>query len=200
MRAARRWAVLLVLATGIARASEPEVTKLIEDYWRAFARSDFVAAAAFLDPRDLGPLKEGLLPLFLRAAESKNVNVVPLANAFFAGTRAARREQMTEAQVFAGMNYMLREVMPHLYEQLHRSSIRISKITLPGDGTAVIEYVIRLPDAEVTDVDRANLHEGRWFLRIKDDPSVTIERYRMLLGLDYEMGPEVKLSPTDENR
>jgi hypothetical protein len=170
----------------------------MEDYWGAFARSDFVAAAAFLDPRDLGALREGLLPLFLRAAESKNVNVVPLANAFFTGTRTARREEMTEAEVFAGMNYMMRDVMPHVYEQLHVSSIKVTKVTLPGDGTAVVEYTIRLPDAEVVDVDRANLHEGRWFLRSKDAPGVTIERYRMLLGLDYEMGPEVKLSPTDE--
>jgi hypothetical protein len=197
-RSARRWAAILLLAGGAAGASEPEITKLMEDYWGAFARSDFVAAAAFLDPRDLGALREGLLPLFLRAAESKNVNVVPLANAFFTGTRTARREEMTEAEVFAGMNYMMRDVMPHVYEQLHVSSIKVTKVTLPGDGTAVVEYTIRLPDAEVVDVDRANLHEGRWYLRSKDAPGVTIERYRMLLGLDYEMGPEVKLSPTDE--
>jgi hypothetical protein len=31
----------------------------------------------------------------------------------------------------------------------------------------------------------------------KDTPAVTIERFHMLLGLDYEMGPEVELSPTD---
>jgi hypothetical protein len=197
-RSARSLAALLLLAAGAAQASEPEVTKLMEDYWRAFSRSDFVAAAEFLDPRDVGALKAGLLPLFLRAAESKNVNVVPLANAFFAGTRAGKRGQMSGAQVFAGMNYMMRDVMPHVYEQLDDSSIRITKVTLPGDGTAVIEYTIRLPDTEVADVDRANLHEGRWFLRTKDAPAVTIERYRMLLGLDYEMGPEVKLSPTDE--
>ena len=47
----------------------------------------------------------------------------------------------------------------------------------------------------MTDIERANLHEGRWYLRTKDSPDVTIERFRMLLGLDYETGPEVKLSP-----
>jgi hypothetical protein len=106
---------------------------------------------------------------------------------------------MTEAQVFAGMNFMMREILPHVYEQLHQSTIRVTKVTLPGDGTAVIEYTARLPDTEVAEVDRANLHEGRWYLRTKDVPAATIERYRMFLGLDYEMGPEVKLSPTDED-
>jgi hypothetical protein len=191
-------ALVLLLAAGAVRASEAEVTTLMEDYWRAYARSDFVAAAEFLDPRDLAALKEGLLPLFLEAAESKNVNVQPLAKAFFTGTPARKREGMTEAQVFAGTNYMMRVVVPHVYEQLHLSSIRVVKVTLPGDGTAAVEYVVRLPDAEVNDVDRANLHEGRWYLRTKDTPAETIERYRKFLGLDYEMGPEVKLSPTDD--
>jgi hypothetical protein len=191
--------VILMLAAGATQASEPEVTQLMQDYWRAYARSDFVAAAAFIDPRDLAALKEGLLPLFLRAADSKNVNVTPLVKAFFTGTPPRKREEMSEAQVFAGTNYMMRYVIPHVFEQLHQSSIRVTKVTLSVDGTAVVEYTVRLPDAEVADVDRANLHEGRWYLRTKDAPADTIERYRMFLGLDYVMGPEVKLSPTDED-
>lgn len=191
-------ALVLLLAAGAVRASESEVTTLMEDYWRAYARSDFVAAAQFLDPRDLAALKQGLLPLFLEAAESRNVNVQPLAKAFFTGTPPRKRDEMTEAQVFAGTNFMMRVIVPHVYEQLHQSSIRVVKVTLPGDDTAVVEYVVRLPDAEVTDVDRANRHEGRWYLRTKDTPAETIERYRTFLGLDYEMGPEIKLSPTDD--
>jgi hypothetical protein len=188
-----------MLAAGAARASEPEVTQLMEDYWRAYARSDFVAAAEFIDPRDLGALKEGLLPLFLLAADSKNVNVQPLAKAFFTGTPPRKRAGMTQAQVFAGTNYMMRELNPDVFEQLHQSAIRVTRVTLPGDGTAVVQYTVRLADTEVADVDRVNLHEGRWYLRTKDIPADTIERYRKFLGLDYEMGPEVKLSPTDED-
>jgi len=195
---ASRWAVVLMLAVSAAQASEPEVMQLMEDYWSAYARSDFVAAAEFIDPRDLGALKEGLLPLFLLAAESRNVNVQPLAKAFFTGTPPRKRAKMTQAQVFAGTNYMMREVNPDVFEQLHQSAIKVTKVTLPGDGTAVVDYTVRLPETEVADVDRANLHEGRWYLRTKDAPAVTIERYRKFLGLDYVMGPEVKLSPTDE--
>ncbi len=188
-----------MLVAGAAQASEPEVTRLMEDYWRAFSRSDFVAAAEFIDPRDLGALKEGLLPLFLSAADSKNVNVQPLAKAFFTGTPPRKRAKMSQGQVFAGTNYMMRELNPDVFEQLRQSTIRVTKVTLPGDGTAVVEYAVRLPDVEVADVERANLHEGRWYLRTKDLPADTIERYRKFLGLDYEMGPEVKLSPTDED-
>jgi hypothetical protein len=188
-----------LLAAGVAQASETEVTQLMEDYWRAYARSDFVAAAGFIDPRDLGALKEGLLPLFLLAADSKNVNVQPLVKAFFTGTAPRKRAGMTQAQVFAGTNYMMRELNPDVFGQLHQSAIRVTKVMLPGDGTAVVEYTVRLADTELADVDRVNLHEGRWYLRTKDIPAVTIERYRKFLGLDYEMGPEVKLSPTDDD-
>ena len=188
-------ALFLLLATGAAQASEADVTKLMENYWRAYARSDFVAAAAYLDPRDTGALKEGLLPLFLRAAESKNVNVVPLVKAFFTDVADDKRDKMNAAQVFAGMNYMMRDVMPQVYAQLSRTSIRVTKVTLPGDGTAAIEYAIRVQGEDVAETDHANLHEGQWYLRTRDAPAVTVDRFRMLLGLDYETGPEVKLSP-----
>lgn len=199
MKARPALALLLVLATGIARASEADVSRLMEDYWRAYSRSDFVAAAAYLDPRDTTALKEGLLPLFLRAADSKNVNVVPLVKAFFTGIPDGVRDKMGEAQVFAGMNYMMRDVMPQVYAQLERTSIHVTKVALPGDGTATVEYAIRVQGEDLAESDRANLHEGRWYLRTRDAPAVTIERFRMLLGLDYETGPEVKLSPPAED-
>jgi len=190
-------ALLLLLAAGPARASEADVTKLMESYWRAYSRSDFAAAAAFLDPRDTAALREGLLPLFLRAADSKNVNVVPLVNSFFAGIPVDRRDEMTGAQVFAGMNAMMREVMPQVYAELGRASIRAIRVTLRGENEADVAYTIRVRGEELAEADRANLHEGRWYLRTRDSPDVTIERFRMLLGLAYETGPEVKLSPTD---
>jgi len=198
MKARSAFALLLLLAGGAAQASEAEVTKLMEGYWRAYARSDFVTAAAYLDPRDTGALKEGLLPLFLRAAESKNVNVVPLVKAFFTGIPDDQRDKMNPAQVFAGMNFMMRDVMPQVYAQLDRTAIRVTKVNLPGDGTAVVEYAIRVQGEDVAESDQANLHEGRWYLRTRDSPAITVERFRMLLGLDYETGPEVKLSPPPE--
>ena len=50
---------------------------------------------------------------------------------------------------------MMRNLNPDVFEQLDRSAIRVTKVTLPGDGTAVVEYTVRLPDTEVADVDRA---------------------------------------------
>jgi len=187
--------VLLLLTAGAAHASQAEVTGVLENYWRAYSKSDFEQAATFLDPRDLGALRSGVLPLFLEAAESKNVNVVPLVKAFFTGIPPGKRKDMSGPQVFAGMNYMMRDVMPAAYAQLGKTTIRVTKVEIGADGTAVVEYAVKLPDGEATDTERANLHEGHWYLRTKDLPAVTIERFRMLLGLDFESGPEVKLSP-----
>ena len=192
----RRWLALVVLvAAGAARASQPEVTALMENYWHAYSRSNFAAAAAYIDPRDLGALQDGLLPMFLEASESKNANVIPLVKAFFTGIPADEREDMTGPQVFAGMNLMMRDVMPAPYEALRQSRIQVTKVTLGEDGTAVVEYTVRLPDGDASDAERANLHEGRWYLRTKDSTALTIERFRMLLGIGFESGPEVKLSP-----
>jgi len=119
----------------------------------------------------------------------------PLVKAFFTGVPAAKRKEMSGPQVFAGMNYMMRDVLPAAYAQLGKTTIRVTKVEAAADGGAVVEYAVKLPDGEATDTERANLHEGRWYLRTKDSPAVTIERFRMLLGLDFESGPEVKLSP-----
>lgn len=188
-------ALCLLLAVGAARASQPEVTALMENYWRAYSKSDFTQAATFLDPRDLAALQSGILPLFLEAAESKNANVVPLVKSFFTGVPPEKRKGMSGPQVFAGMNYMMRDVLPAAYAQLGKTTIRVTKVDIGADDTAVVEYAVNLPDGEATDTERANLHEGRWYLRTKDLPAVTVERFRMLLGLDFESGPDVKLSP-----
>jgi len=188
-------ALVVLAAAGAAHASQPEVTALMENYWHAYSRSNFAAAAVYLDPRDLGALKDGLLPMFLEAAESKNANVIPLVKAFFTGIPPDEREDMTGPQVFAGMNHMMRDVMPAPYEALRQTSIQVTKVTLGEDGTAVVEYTVRLPDGDASDAERANLHEGRWYLRTKDSTALTIERFRMLLGIGFESGPEVKLSP-----
>jgi hypothetical protein len=193
----RLFALILLLAGIAAQAQHPEVTALMESYWRAYSRSDFEAAAAYLDPRDVESLRNGILPLFLQAADSKNVNVVPLVKVFFADTPVDKREDMTGPQVFAGMNRMMRDVMPPVYEALRESSIHVTKVTLEADGMAVVDYTVRLPEGDGTDSERANLHEGRWYLRTKDSTAITIERFRMLLGLSFESGPEVKLSPPD---
>jgi hypothetical protein len=192
----RRFFILfLLLAAGAAHAQQAEVTALMENYWRAYSRSDFEEAAAYLDPRDVASLRAGILPLFLQASDSKNVNVVPLVKVFFGDVPVEKRKDMTGPQVFAGMNRMMRDVMPTVYEALRKATIRVTKVTLEADGTAVVEYTVRIPEGDSVDSERANLHEGRWYLRTKDSTAITIERFRMLLGLDFESGPEVKLSP-----
>ena len=45
----RRLLVLLLwLAAAAVRASQPEVTELMQDYWRAYSKSDFAQAATYL--------------------------------------------------------------------------------------------------------------------------------------------------------
>lgn len=194
----RPLALVLLLACGATQASEPEVTKLMEDYWRAYSRSQFMEAAGYLDPRDLEELRSGLLPMFIEASESKHVSVVPLVKTFFGRIPPERREDMTAAQVFAGMNLMLKDVMPTVYAALPRTAIDVTAVRLAADGTAIVQYKVTTPDGDAVDAERANLHEGRWYLRTKEAPAATVEKFRMLLGLAIAAGPEVKLSPPAE--
>jgi hypothetical protein len=192
-------ALVLLFACGAAHASEAEVTKLMEDYWRAYSRSEFLEAAGYLDPRDLEALRSGLLPMFIEASDSKHVSVAPLVKTFFGKTPPDKRKEMTSAQVFAGMNLMLKDVMPAVYSALRRTSIAVTRVQLADDGSAVVQYTVKTPDGDAADADRANLHEGRWYLRTKEAPAATVEKFRMLLGLAIETGPEVKLSPPAED-
>jgi hypothetical protein len=192
-------ALVLLLACGATHASEAEVTQLMEDYWRAYSRSQFMEAAGYLDPRDLEALRSGLLPMFIEASDSKHVTVAPLVKTFFGRIPPEKREDMTSVQVFAGMNLMLKDVMPAVYAALGRTSIDVAAVQLGADGSAIIQYTVKTPDGDAVDVDRANLHEGRWYLRTKEVPAATVEKFRMLLGLSIAAGPEVKLSPPAED-
>jgi hypothetical protein len=102
---------------------------------------------------------------------------------------------MTAVQVFAGMNLMLKDVMPAVYAALRRTSIDVTGVQPAPDGSSIVRYTVRTPDGDAIDTDRANLYEGRWYLRTKEAPAATVEKFRMLLGLAIETGPEVKLSP-----
>jgi hypothetical protein len=173
----------LLLFGGHALASEQEVTALMEDYWRAYSRSEFVEAAGYLDPRDLEALRKGLLPLFMKAADSKNVNVVPLVKTFFADIPEDEREDMTAPQVFAGLNRMLRHVMPDVYQSLRKTSIEVTEVGFAPDGSALVRYNVNSPAGDGVNIERANRHEGKWYLRTNETPEATIEQFRMLLGL-----------------
>jgi hypothetical protein len=173
----------LLLFGGHALASEQEVTALMEDYWRAYSRSEFVEAAGYLDPRDLDALRKGLLPLFMKAADSKNVNVVPLVKTFFADIPVDEREDMTAPQVFAGLNRMLRHVMPDVYQSLRKTSIEVTEVGFAPDGSALVRYNVNSPAGDGVNIERANRHEGKWYLRTNETPEATIEQFRMLLGL-----------------
>jgi hypothetical protein len=173
----------LLLFGGHALASEQEVTALMEDYWRAYSRSEFVEAAGYLDPRDLEALRKGLLPLFMKAADSKNVNVVPLVKTFFADIPVDEREDMTAPQVFAGLNRMLRHVMPDVYQSLRKTSIEVTEVGFAPDGSALVRYNVNSPAGDGVNIERANRHEGKWYLRTNETPEATIEQFRMLLGL-----------------
>jgi hypothetical protein len=174
---------VLLFVGGSALASEQEVTTLMEDYWRAYSRSEFVEAAAYLDPRDLEALRKGLLPLFMKAADSKNVNVVPLVKTFFADIPEDEREDMTAPQVFAGLNRMLRHVMPDVYRSLRKTTIEVTEVGFAPDGSAVVRYDVNSPAGEGVNIERANRHEGKWYLRTNETPDATVEQFRMLLGL-----------------
>jgi hypothetical protein len=174
---------LLLLVSGSALASEQEVTTLMEDYWRAYSRSEFVEAAGYLDPRDLEALRKGLLPLFMKAADSKNVNVVPLVKSFFGDIPEDEREDMTAPQVFAGLNRMLRHVMPDVYRSLRKTTIDVTEVGFAPDGSAVVRYDVNSPAGEGVNIERANRHEGKWYLRTNETPEATVEQFRMLLGL-----------------
>src|SRR5688572_19731309 len=73
--AAMKKLILLTLALIINTASFAADTKPIEEvfqrYWSAYAKKDFVKAAADVLPSDLEDAKTALLPVFLQAQTSK---------------------------------------------------------------------------------------------------------------------------------
>ncbi|MES2697438.1 MAG: hypothetical protein V4773_28490 [Verrucomicrobiota bacterium] len=167
-------ALLLLLTLTIAAVSFAADNKPIEavfnKYWEAYARKDFVKAAAEILPSDLDEAKSELLPIFLGAQTHKKKEAQDVVALFFGRAVGKARESLSPAEVYAGLNRVVTANNPDFFELLKEAKTSIVFIRTPDDDNAEVHFQVTIRAESDMDSENLTKKNGRWWLRINEDP------------------------------
>lgn len=172
---------LLVTAASFAAASTKPVEDVFQRYWSSYSKKDFAKAAADVLPSDLDEAKKELLPLFLQAQSSQEKQIQEMVSTFFGRTVGKAREAMTPVEVFAGLNRVITAGNPDLFEVLKDAALSIVFVRTPDADHAEVHYQIMLRGQSDMDVDALAKKDGRWWVRINEDPKDVAANFKAML-------------------
>ena len=162
---------------------EKAIEATMKAYWTAWTGQDLQKAATYIASKELEKGKNALLPVFLEAQKSKAQDTQEITDVFFGKNKGLDREKMSKEDVFVGVNNIVLILMGEIVNTLKISSIDVTSITPDGENSAIIRYNIIL-DGEVfaEDFERLEKHEKKWYLRYKEEPTVTARKFNTLLN------------------
>ncbi len=176
----------LCLALAVSAVSFAADTQAVEEtfhrYWASFVKKDFPKATADLLPSDLDDLKAAVLPVFVGAQGHKVKEVQEMVNAFFGRTVGKARETISSQEVFAGLNRVLLLGNPQLFDMLRDASTSIIFVRTPDADNAEIHFQLMLKGQAEIEVESLIKKNGRWWMRVKEDPKATAEGFKQMFA------------------
>ncbi len=177
---------LLMLSLIVATASFAADTKPVETtfqrYWASYSKKDFTKAAADVLPSDLEATKAAVLPVFLANQSSKAKDAPEVLAAFFGKTVGKARETMSAVEVFAGLNRIVAAGSPELFEVLKDATVSIIFVKSVSAEAAEIHFQVMVRGQGDTDAEDLVKKDGRWWVKIKDDPKQTAQSFKELFA------------------
>jgi hypothetical protein len=178
--------LVLTLALTLNAISFAANTKPIEDvfqrYWSAYAKKDFVKAAADVLPSDLEEAKTALLPIFLQAQGHKDKEVQEMVATFFGRTVGKGRENLTPQDVFAGLNRLITAGNAEFFDMLKDAALSIIFVRAPDDDNAEVHFQVTIKGQSDTDAESLTKKDGRWWVRINENPKEIASHFKEMLA------------------
>jgi hypothetical protein len=176
----------LLLALTLTTLAFAADNKPIEDtfnrYWAAYSRKDFAAAGADVLPSDLENAKTILLPVFLGAQTNKNKEVQDIVVAFFGKAVGKGRESLSPVEVFAGLNRIISGNNPDMFEAFKVASTSIVFVRRMKDDEAEVHFQVSVKGAAEMDAEGLIRKDGRWWIRLNDDPKEAAEQFKAMFA------------------
>lgn len=159
--------LVLLASAALCRAADTKpVEEVFVRYWKAFAKGDYVQAAADILPSDLEEAKAALLPVLVAAQTKQDPEVQEMVKIFFGRTVGKARETMSPADVFAGLSRLIAAQDPELAEAMKEAKVEVIISRLPEPDVAEVHYQIILKNGgSDTDADFLARKNGRWWMR-----------------------------------
>lgn len=181
MKTALSFALALIVTAASFAAGTKPVEDVFHRYWSAYSKKDFAKAAADVLPTDLDEAKKELLPLFIQAQSSQEKQIQDMVTAFFGRTVGKARESVTPAEVFAGLNRVITMGNPELFDVLKDANLSIIFVRTPDADNAEVHYQIMLRGQSDMDAERLTKKDGRWWLRLNEDPKEIAANFKAML-------------------
>ena len=171
---------LTVCAVALAADTKP-IESVFDAYWKAYARKDFVKAAAEVLPSDLEAAKAELLPVLLAAQASKDKQVQEIVTTFFGRAVGKARESLSAAEVFAGLNRVVTASNPDFFELLKDAQTSVFFVRTPDADTAEVHFQVTIRGESDVDAEALTRKNGRWWVRINEDPKQIAAQFKAML-------------------
>jgi hypothetical protein len=172
----------LVVVTAAFAADTKPVETTFQRYWASYSKKDFTKAAAEVLPSDLEATKAAVLPVFLANQSSKAKDAPEVLAAFFGKTVGKARETMTAVEVFAGLNRIVAAGSPELFEVLKDATVSIIFVKSVSAEASEIHFQVMVRGQGDTDAEDLVKKDGRWWVKIKDDPKQTAQSFKDLFA------------------
>ena len=175
---------LLVLGCTSAPASdEDSIRQVFAAYWKSFGASDFSAAGERILPEDLIEAKKAILPVFLSVAGLPAKDAQQIASAFFEKVPPEKRSALTPLEVFASLSKLVFTATPELSQALSSLKTEIDRVQITASD-ATVYYRVIMQGVSQSDTEALVKRDGKWWLRLKEDPRETAKKFRILYKLE----------------
>lgn len=180
------------LTGAVAQPTDEEILReSMATYWKDLTAKDFSKATEWILPEDLEAAKKELLPVFLAAMKSPKEDVRKMASGYFGDTPEDKRADLSPAAAYVCLNQFINSNMPQLFEILKTSTMTVDRVEVKDDQ-ATVHYQIKVQEDVTVDTESFIKKDGKWWLRVKEDPKDTARKLRLSLQLEGAKAPEEK--------
>ena len=181
MKTALLLALMLIVDAASYAADTKPVEEVFNRYWSAYSKKNLAKAAEDILPEDLDNLKKEVLPVFLANQSPKEKEAQELVSLFFERRVGQQRTNMSPADVYAGLNRIVMAGNAQMFDVLKDAAISIIFVRSIGPDDVEIHFQVSLRGESDTDAESLSKKNGRWWIRLKDDPKETAAQFKQIL-------------------
>lgn len=101
---------------------------------------------------------------------------------FFGRAVGKARESLTPVEVFAGLNRIITAGNQNFFELLKDARTSIIFVRTPDANNAEVHFQVTIRGESDVDVEKLTKKNGRWWVRINEDPKEVAAQFKAMLA------------------
>ena len=174
--------IVVLLFAFVAACSSPEdkITNTVLEYFHAESNEDYYGTAKLTNPHQMEKLKNGVLPLFIKAKSSSKHEFQHIASQFFDGVAHDKQSTLNKVEVYARLMRVMNRYKRKYIAFIQTASVEIKNINKMPQELAEVEVILTNDDTTVPITIQLELIEGNWYIQMASSPEETINKFKTL--------------------